>query len=263
MTNLSGHALSVRFGAQQVLDDIDVEVPSGSVIGLIGPNGSGKSTLLRSLVRLRAPDAGWVELDGQDLWRTLSARASARRIAAVVQDPPAEFGFTVVEYVSLGRTPFKGLVSRDDDHDRSLIAAALAVVGMTPFSDRPVASLSGGERQRVVLARALVQQPQILVMDEPTNHLDIRAQLDLLAIVSGLRVTTLIALHDLNLAASVCDRLYLLDRGALAASGPPSDVLEPTLLARVFGVRADVLAHPATGRPLIAFSNHPHQQEQP
>ncbi|KDN87707.1 putative ABC transporter [Kitasatospora cheerisanensis KCTC 2395] len=126
---------------------------------------------------------------------------------------------------------------------------------MAAHADRRFADLSGGERQRVLLARALAQQPDVLVLDEPTNHLDIRHQVELLALLRAQRTTTLVALHDLNAAASVCDRLHVLAGGTLVASGPPREVLTPDLLAEVFGVRAAVTRHPLTGDPLIAFDH--------
>ncbi|GAA0971637.1 ABC transporter ATP-binding protein [Acrocarpospora macrocephala] len=229
---------------------VDLEVEPGEFVGLVGPNGSGKSTLLRALYRARRPDAGTVRVDGDDVWRTLSARRSAQRTAVLAQHSTDGFDFTVAELVATGRTPHRSAPAAD----REIIARALERVGMTGRADRPYATLSGGERQRVLLARALAQQGDVLVLDEPTNHLDIAAQLELLELVHELKITTLAALHDLNLAAAYCDRLYVLAAGRVVAYGPALDVLTPALLLEVFGVRAHLGLNPLTGRPNLTFA---------
>jgi len=221
-------------------------------VGLIGPNGSGKSTLLRAIYRLLKPAAGRISLGGDDVW-LLSARESARRTGVVVQEAPVDFEFSVREIVAMGRTPHKGLLARDTNDDDRIIADALAHVGMRSFAERSYATLSGGEKQRVLVARALAQQPRFLVLDEPTNHLDIHYQLELLDLVRGLGVTTLVTLHDLNLAAAYCQRLYLLQEGRIVASGIPEAVLTPERVRDVFQVEAICGRHPATGRLQLAF----------
>ncbi|GAA3086602.1 ABC transporter ATP-binding protein [Streptosporangium carneum] len=228
----------------------DLRVEPGEFVGLIGPNGSGKSTLLRSLYRTLRPEAGTVLVGGDDVWRTLSARRSAQRIAVVAQHGGDGFDFTVAELVATGRTPHRGAPAAD----RRIVAAALERVGMAGKADRVYTTLSGGERQRALLARALAQQGGVLVLDEPTNHLDVHAQFELLDLIRSLRVTALAALHELNLAAAYCDRLYVLDAGRIVAHGAPADVLTPDLLAEVFGVRAHLGVNPLTGRPNLAFA---------
>jgi iron complex transport system ATP-binding protein len=156
--------------------------------------------------------------------------------------------------VILGRAPHKGLLDRTTSDDQQLVDDALARVAMEAFAERSFASLSGGEKQRVLLARALAQGSRLLILDEPTNHLDIHFQLAILELVRGLEVTTLAALHDLNLAAAYCDRIYVLRAGQIVASGPPDEVLQPDLVRDVFDVRADRLRHPVTGRLWLAFS---------
>ncbi|MBP0448348.1 ABC transporter ATP-binding protein [Kitasatospora sp. RG8] len=246
--------LSVTLSGRTVVAGVHLVAKEGEIAGLVGPNGSGKSSLLRTVYRHLRPSAGRVLLAGREL-AGLSPAQSARHIAALPQERGGDFELTVREVVAMGRTPYKRAFAADDAEDHQIVAGALERVGMTDEGDRRFAQLSGGERQRVLLARALAQQPDVLVLDEPTNHLDVRHQVELLALLREQRRTTLVALHDLNAAASVCDRLHVLHHGALVASGAPRDVLTADLLAEVFGVRAAVVEHPLTGDPLIAFDH--------
>lgn len=241
-----------RAGRSEILRGVGLDVDQGTFAGLIGPNGSGKSSFLRTIYRVIRPHAGFITLDDDDVWK-MSERRAAQRTAAVLQETAGEFEFTVEEMVSMGRTPHKGPFDRESRLDHEIVAQALERVGMSSFSKRQFATLSGGEKQRVLIARALAQQAQVLVLDEPTNHLDIRYQLEILELVRGLGVTTLAALHDLNLAAQYCDRIFVVDRGQIVASGAPSDVLLPDLLRDVFGVGVLVQPHPLTGKPHLAF----------
>ncbi|PSL03259.1 iron complex transport system ATP-binding protein [Haloactinopolyspora alba] len=234
-----------------IVDGVDVRVPPGTVTGLLGPNGSGKSSLLRAVAGTTRPDGGAVTL-GQDDLLSMRRKDRARRVAVVEQESTTDVPMTVLDVVLLGRTPHR---PAPDDEDRAL--DALGTVGMAELAGRDWHTLSGGERQRVHLARALTQQPRLLLLDEPTNHLDIRYQLTLLNVVRNLRVTTLAALHDLNLAAAYCDRLVVLDGGRVAAAGPTEEVLVPEVVRAVFGVDCDVQPHPRTGRPVLTFSPLP------
>ncbi|ORT53465.1 ABC transporter ATP-binding protein [Frankia sp. KB5] len=215
----------------------------GSLTGLVGPNGSGKTTLLRTVYRSLRPDAGAVLVGGTDVWK-LSARDSARRTAAVLQAgrPPA--ALTVAEVVADGRTPHHGLFSRHGGADQDIVQEALERTGAVGYADRLYDTLSGGERQRVLLARALAQQPRLLVLDELTNHLDIRARFELLDLVRATGITTLAVLHDLDLAVRYCDQLVVLDRGRVASAGPVLDALTSDVLHSVFGVAGSVERHP-------------------
>jgi iron complex transport system ATP-binding protein len=234
--------LAVDLAGVPVLRDVDLTVEPGCVLGLVGPNGSGKSTLLRAIYKSVRPVAGTVLIDGDDV-RGLSTRAAAQRTGAVLQDSAGSGGLTVKETVALGRNPHHGLLTRESTSDRVAIDDALARTGMAPFADRPVTSLSGGERQRVLLARALAQQPRLLVLDEVTNHLDIRARFEMLELVRGLGVTTVAVLHELDLAARCCDRLVVLDAGRVVAAGPVLGALTPQVLHDVFGVHASAERH--------------------
>ncbi|MEV5774022.1 ABC transporter ATP-binding protein [Streptomyces antimycoticus] len=246
--------LRVAYAGRTVVADAHLIAAEGEITGLVGPNGSGKSTLLRTVYRYLKPAAGRVLLDGADL-RELGPARSARHVAALPQERGGDFELTVREVVAMGRTPYKRAFAGEDAADRDIVARSLADVGMAGHADRGFTELSGGERQRVLLARAFAQRPDVLVLDEPTNHLDVRHQVELLALLRGRRRTTLVSLHDLNAAASVCDRLHILHEGRVVASGTPREVLRPVLLAEVFGVRAAVVEHPLTGDPLIAFDH--------
>lgn len=242
-----------------ILSSLGLDVRQGEFAGIIGPNGSGKSTFLRTVYRVLKPDAGLITLDGDDVWK-LSTRNAARRTAAVLQETPGDFEFSAEEMVFMGRTPHKGPLDRETAEDHRIVADSLARVGMADFADRSFSTLSGGEKQRVLVARALAQQARFMILDEPTNHLDIRYQLEILELVKGLRVTTLAALHDLNLASAYCDRIYAIDAGKVVTSGTPQEVLTPELLRRVFGVGASVQPDPMTDRPHLTFFPLAHSQ---
>lgn len=242
----------VDIDGRRIVSDLDLVVEPGELVGVVGPNGSGKSTLLRTIYRALRPVAGVIAVDGDDIWK-LAARRAARRTAAVLQERPEGIELTVFETVATGRIPHKGPLDRDTAVDEQICVAALQRVRMLHAAARPVDSLSGGERQRVLLARALAQQSEVLVLDEPTNHLDIRFQLELLRLVRGLGISTLVAMHDLNLAARHCDRLVVLCDGRIVDAGPVGCVLRPKLVAEVFGVRMLTWADPISQRVHYGF----------
>ncbi|HWN27153.1 MAG TPA: ABC transporter ATP-binding protein [Actinomycetospora sp.] len=249
---LALRGLAVALAGRRVVEDLHLDAPAGEVVGLVGPNGCGKSTTLRAVLRILGPAAGAVLVDGADV-TTVPRAASARMTSAVLQDPPLDLDYTVRELVAMGRIPHQGPLDRESAHDRAVCDAALRAADAVHLVGRSVTTLSGGERQRVLVARALAGEPRLLVLDEPTNHLDVHHQLELLALVRRSRVTVLVALHDLNLAAAFCDRVHVLHSGRLAASGAPADVFTPALLAAVFGVRAHVVPHPASGVPQLLY----------
>jgi len=235
-----------------LLRDVGLDVLDGETVGLIGPNGSGKSSLLKSIYRVLKPEAGLIALDGEDVYR-LSAAESAKRMAVVRQESSVEFDFTVREMVFMGRAPHKKLLQTDTPEDERICAEALAQVGMGDQEQRSFFTLSGGEKQRVMIARALAQQAKFLVLDEPTNHLDVRYQLQIMDLVKRLGMTVLAALHDLNIAAMYCDRLYVMKHGKIVASGRTEEVLSTALIRDVFGVEAEVNIHPRTGKKHIVY----------
>lgn len=234
---ISAAGIVFSYGGTLVLDGIELVVAQGSTVGLIGPNGSGKSTLLRMLYRALRPQSGVVGIDDIPV-ESLQGRALAARLAVVTQETPPETPATVSDTVLLGRAPWARPLQGYSRDDRIAAAAALERVGARHLADRPLTQLSGGERQRVLIARALAQQADHLLLDEPTNHLDIGYQHELLGLIRGLAATTtLVVLHDLNLAARYCDALVLLHRGRVAAAGPVEQVLTPEIIEPVYGVR--------------------------
>lgn len=243
--------LTWRRNGATVLDGVTLDVRPGEKLGIIGPNGSGKSSLLRLLAGLAAPDAGAVWL-GERLMGRFSRRQVAQAMALVQQHSHAAERIRVFDAVALGRTPWLSSSRPWGIEDDQVVAQALEVVGMAGFAQRWWHSLSGGERQRVQLARALAQQPQVLLLDEPSNHLDIAQQLALLELIGRLPVTLLLALHDLN-HALYCDRLAILDHGRLVAAGPPRKVLTQACLAETFGVAGHWLHDPMDQRDLLVL----------
>jgi iron complex transport system ATP-binding protein len=248
--------LSVVTDGRSLVHDLSLDVEAGQVVGLVGPNGSGKSTALRCVYRALRPSSGTVWVGERQLSR-LTVRHSARIVAAMTQDGAVDLDFTVEEVIALGRTPHlqgNQVLSR---RERELCERAMDRLDIRHLARRGVLTLSGGERQRVLLARALVQEPKILVLDEPTNHLDVRHQIELLSLLRGSGLTVLVVLHDLNLAAAACDRLGVLRDGRLVTAGTPEDVLTPELVHEVFGVRASIVSHPLTGDPQLLYSLNP------
>lgn len=226
--------LVIRRGPRVVLDGVDLSADQGVTIGVVGPNGAGKSTLLSALYRNVAIASGRVTVSDHDL-SAMNRREIAREVAVVSQIPDQALPLTVRDTVSLGRLPHRSLMGYGDATDRDIVDNAMTRTDLTGLADRLVTQLSGGERQRVLVARAIAQQAGHLLLDEPTNHLDIGHQFALLDLVKTIVATTVIVLHDLNLAARACDRLVLLDQGRLVASGPCED-LQPDHPLRVLDV---------------------------
>jgi len=236
-------------GHQPIIADLDFTVEPGEMLAVVGPNGAGKSSLLRCLYRFHRPTAGLVQLEGEDIWR-IEPRALARRVATVLQEPASDFGLTVAEIIELGLTPHVG---RFSGPAYGPVEDALRLMNLTELAARDFASLSGGEKQRAMIARALAQQPDLLILDEPTNHLDIRHQLEVLALLASLPITVIVSLHDLALASAHADRVLVLDRGRQVQLGHPLDVLTPQTIRETFAVEVAIDSHPATGRPRFSF----------
>ncbi|MCX4782294.1 ABC transporter ATP-binding protein [Streptomyces sp. NBC_01264] len=251
-TDLAVEGVRYEIDGRPLLHGIDLTARPGETVGVVGPNGSGKTTLLRCVYGTLRPTGGRVLLDGVDA-ASLGVKDRARRVAVVPQDAAGTFGLTVREVVAMGRSPHKRFWEQDGPDDVRRVARALETVGAAALVGRRFDGLSGGERQRALVARALVQDPGLLALDEPTNHLDIRYQLEILGLVRALPATALLVLHDLNLAAMYCDRLYVLADGRVVASGTPAEVLTESLLAEVYGVRTRIGTHPTTGAPNIVY----------
>ncbi|HEY8492473.1 MAG TPA: ABC transporter ATP-binding protein [Myxococcota bacterium] len=244
--------VTLRLGTRQVLAGAELSVAPGEVVGLLGRNGAGKTSLLRVACGLVAPDAGAVWLEGRPLaaWRR---RERARAVAFVPQETHFPFPFTVAEVVLMGRAPHLGWLGFESRHDLDAAHDAMTQLGIEALAERPVPSLSGGERQLAVVARALAQEPRLLLLDEPTAFLDLRHRLDVLARVRAFAAaggSALVVSHDLGLAARACDRLALLAGGRILAAGPPAEVLVPELLREAFAIEAHVVPGP-DGAPVV------------
>ena len=247
--SLDAHRLSYlyrRRRAQPVLavDDVNVSIATGSLTGLLGPNGCGKTTLLRLLSGVERPASGRVELDGRDL-ATYGRRPLARRIAVVPQETHPAFDYLVLDMVLMGRHPHLGTFEFEGPLDHQVAKEALDATSTWHLADRPFSALSGGEKQRVVIASALAQAADILLLDEPTASLDLGAQLDVAALLLKLHheraVTIVMATHDLNFAASLCDTLVLMKGGRVLANGPTANVMTAGYVRELYGVDVDVL----------------------
>ncbi|CAM5239731.1 ABC transporter ATP-binding protein OS=Streptomyces alboniger OX=132473 GN=CP975_09695 PE=4 SV=1 [Streptomyces alboniger] len=248
---LRAERVSREAGGRLVVDGVSLFPRPGATVGLLGPNGSGKSTLLRILAGVLAPASGIVTLDGRPLPET-PRRTVAQRIAVVEQHATTQVELTVRDVVRLGRIPHRRAWSAPSPEDERAVTEALTRTGLVDRATQSWHTLSGGERQRVQIARALAQEPRELLLDEPTNHLDIQHQLDLLALVAELPVTSVIALHNLNLAAMFCDHLLILKNGTAYAAGTPAEVITEKLIAEVYGVRA-VVTPGEPGGPSVRF----------
>ncbi|ROR25301.1 iron complex transport system ATP-binding protein [Mobilisporobacter senegalensis] len=244
--------LSFSYGSIDAVEDICLKVKKGEFIGLIGPNGSGKSTVLKNLYRALKPDKGSVMLDNENLF-AMSHKEAALKLGVVGQENEVPFEFKVEEIVAMGRSPHKKLFDIDTAEDKRIVHHALEHLGMENMAKRSYQNLSGGEKQRVIIARVIAQETDFLILDEPTNHLDISYQLQIFDFVKRLGVTVLSAIHDLNMAALYCDRIYVLKNGKIVLSGTPEEVLTPENIYSVYGVRCDVTIHPITGKVAITF----------
>lgn len=232
--------LHAVLGNTEILRGIDFEANEGEFVGIIGPNGSGKSTLLRCIYRVLTPTDGAVFLDDREL-SSYRVKESAQKLAVVAQHNYYNFEFSVKDVVMMGRAPHKRALDRDTAEDYQIMRQSLKAVGMQEFEERSFSTLSGGEQQRIILARALAQQTPCLILDEPTNHLDIKYQLWLMDIVRNLDCTVISAVHDLNIAAMYCDRLYAMKQGKVIAQGTPHELLTPNLIRELYEVDAEVI----------------------
>ena len=250
MLNFSG--VTVRLADKVVLQDISFAQKSGEFIGIIGPNGAGKSSLLNTVQRTVPCLQGDILLKQRSL-KNYTAAMLAKTVAVVSQNAAPIFALTVLQIVIMGRLPHKSWFEHINDHDLSIVDHALAQVGLSDKKSLLVSALSGGEQQRLYIARALVQQPDLMLLDEPTNHLDIQYQHQVLQLVRQLNISVLACLHDLNLAALYCDKILLLQQGQLRAFGSPEQVLQPDLLQQVFGLPCQVSHHQTLNKLQVTF----------
>ncbi|NPV53273.1 MAG: ABC transporter ATP-binding protein [Firmicutes bacterium] len=252
--------LTCSYGSSIALDGITFQVERGDLVGLIGPNGSGKSTLLKAISRVLRPRLGEILLDGKNL--SLFKQVDvARRMAAVAQENPVDFDFTVEDMVLMGRYPHLSRFERERAGDFEKVRQAMEMTGTSSLAHRPVTELSGGELQRVMIARAIAQEPEVLLLDEPTSHLDIGHQIEILDMVKGLNkgkgLTVIAALHDLNLAALYFDRLILIKEGKIFALGSPAEVITRDNIRATYGSEVFITRHILSGRPQVVLLSGP------
>lgn len=233
---------------------VDVVVERGGILGILGPNGSGKTTLLRLLAGLLKPGSGAVSLDGRRL-ASIPRRALARRLAVVPQETHLAFEYSVLEIALMGRYPHLGAFELEGPRDVAVAREALQATGTAHLAPRRFSTLSGGEKQRVIIASALAQEADVLLLDEPTASLDLGYQIDVAALLRQLNrergLTIVVATHDLNFAAGLCRTLLLIRSGRVLAQGPTAEVLTADAIARLYGVRADVRLHESTGHTTV------------
>ncbi len=246
--------IECSYGAVKVLNGLTFSVAGGSFTGIIGPNGSGKSTLLKSLSRVLRPARGSVLLDDEDLYR-LDTREVAKKMAVVPQETAVNFSFTVKDIVLMGRSPHLGRFQSEGERDFEVARRSMELTDTLHLADRLITAVSGGERQRVIIAKALAQEPKIILLDEPTSHLDINHQVEILSLLKRLNrengLTIIAVFHDLNLAAQYCDSLILMKKGSIYTAGEPAEVLTADNIKEVYGASVLVRKHPVTGRPSI------------
>lgn len=239
-----------NYGNTRVLENINFKADAGECIGIIGPNGSGKSTLLKTLSKILKPASGKIILCDQELDR-ISRRELAKKLGVVPQDTSVDFEFTCMEVVLMGRNPHLRRFEIEGKKDYDIVHASMELTNTLHLKDRPISELSGGERQRIIIARALAQEPSVLLLDEPISHLDINHQIEILDLIEKLKkekgIVVITVLHDLNLAARYCDRLILLHNSRILKAGNPEEVLTQEAIQEAFHAKVLVRRHPLTG----------------
>ena len=238
--NICATDIKMEIGNNEILKGVSIDSKNREFIGIIGPNGSGKSTLLKCIYRILKPNNGCIMLGEEDISK-MSVKESAKKLAVVAQHNYYNFDFSVGEVVLMGRSPHKKSLEPDNSEDYDIVNESLEKVGMLGFKNRSFSTLSGGEQQRVILARALAQQTPCLILDEPTNHLDIKYQLSLLNIVKSLNLTVISAIHDLNIAAMYCDRLFVMKNGQIVGSGIPQEVLTKEFIKEIYDIDVEIV----------------------
>lgn len=251
---LKASALTFEVDGKRMIDNVSLCVLPGEILGIIGANGAGKTTLLRMLSAITKPKSGSIMIDSRSV-SDMPVREIAQNVALVPQIPGFTYGFTCLEVVMMGRYPFMGRLQVESETDKKIVQEAMRTTDTWQFADRLVTTLSGGERQRVFLARALAQQPKVMLLDEPTANLDINHQIKMFEIVKSLTasgMSAIAAIHDISLAARYCNRLLILSRGSMLAVGAPDVVLTTENISKGFGVAAGVYKDPITGSLAIA-----------
>ena len=245
--------LSFKIKEKKILVQAGFQVHEGEFVGIIGPNGSGKSTLLKNVYKVLKPQEGKIMFMNRDLL-TMSNRQMAQQLAVVIQEQEASFDFTVEEVVMMGRHAKKKMMESENEADREIVHQTLRATGLYEIREQSFITLSGGEKQRAFIARALVQDTPCLILDEPTNHLDIKYQLELMDLVKNLGKTVVAVIHDLNIAAMYCDRLYALKDGKVVNAGIPAEVLTPEFIREVYEVEAEIVTDKKGQKRILYYS---------
>ena len=265
MVTLTIDGINCSYGSVNVLKDVHFAVKSGEFLGVLGPNGSGKTTLLRAISRVLQPQKGTVLIDEHDIYKLKSVEV-AKKLAVVPQDTPVTFAFTSLEVVLMGRNPHISRFKMESKKDLEIAKKAMKFTDTWQFANRPVTEISGGERQRVIIARALTQEPKILLLDEPTTHLDISNQLEIMDLIKCLckteKLLIIAVFHDFNLAARYCDSVILLKDGKIVAVGKSNETLTSENVRKVFNVDTIVKKHPVTGFLHVIPISRPINQKQ-
>ncbi|MDU6853739.1 MAG: ABC transporter ATP-binding protein [Zhenhengia sp.] len=255
MLKLQVNNLKFSIDNEEILKDISFDIKKGAFVGIIGPNGSGKSTLLKNIYRVYKPSSGKIILEERVLSK-LKEKECAQKIAVLAQESNTYFDFTVEQIVKMGRYPYKSIFEDYSKEDLQIVRQTLQKVGLENDMNRTFSKLSGGEKQRALIARALVQNADFLILDEPTNHLDIGYQIQLMDLVKNLKMTTLAAIHDINLAAMYCDYLIVIHKGKIIKVGSPEEVITVALLKEIFGVNAYVGINPINKKIQVSFMSN-------
>ncbi|MDH7593146.1 MAG: ABC transporter ATP-binding protein [Methanomicrobiales archaeon] len=245
--------VDLEYGAEKVLEGITFRSGAGELLGILGPNGSGKTTLLKAISRIVRPSNGVILVNSRSL-QEFGQKELSREIAVVPQSSEPKFDFSVEEVVRMGRYPHKERFATEDEEDRRIASLAMEATGILHIASRSVLEISGGELQRVIIARALAQEPKVLLLDEPTSHLDLGQQVSILEMLKTLsrKIAVIAVFHDLNYAAHYCDRLILLHDHRILAMGDPESVFTPERIRAAFGIDVTVRRNPLTGRPAIS-----------
>ena len=255
-TTISIDRVSFSYNSRPILQDISLQIKWQSILGLIGPNGSGKTTLLRLVSRVLQPQQGQILIEGQPL-KDLRAAEIAKKMAVISSEQSFEFPFSVADIVAMGRFPHLSRLQKLTEKDRDIIEHSMKMTAVFHLKDRLISKLSSGERQRVLIARAVTQQPAILLLDEPNSHLDINHQLAIFHLLHQLnrerQLTIVVVLHDLTAAAAFCHSIVLLHEGRVAKEGIPKEVITAELIRQTYGADVDVHPSPRGGFPQVSF----------
>ena len=244
--------VSYSIDSKLIVDGVSLEIPEGSFVGLVGPNGCGKSTLLKNIYKVYKPDSGAVYIDGKDLSQ-MSSRDTAKEMSVMQQENHIEFDMLVYDMVMLGRFAHQKMFGNDKLKEKQIVLDAIREVGMEGYEERSFMSLSGGEKQRTLVARALVQQADLIILDEPTNHLDIGYQYQIMNILKKQDMTVFSSVHDLNVASCYCDRVILMKKGKIVDFGLPEEVFTPDKIRNLFGIDSQIIENPKTKKPTVLF----------